>query len=188
MKFVETLIAGVVRIELEPKFDDRGSFARVLCKDEFAAAYLPLEFAQGSVSRNIAAGTLRGMHMQLGPYPEAKIVRCTRGRVQDVVLDLRPGSSTYRRWIDIDLSADNGRAVFIPVGCAHGFLTLEPESDLLYFMTVAFDPQHQHGFRWNDPAFAINWLSEPSVISDRDRSWPDYDRRMLGSPGRGDLP
>jgi dTDP-4-dehydrorhamnose 3,5-epimerase len=178
MKFQPAAIPGVMVIDLEPQQDGRGSFARFLCKDEFASHRLPTEFVQGSVSRNVARGTLRGMHLQLGPTPEEKLVRCTRGRVHDVVLDLRKSSNSYRRWIAIELDAKSGRAVFIPAGCAHGFLTLEPDSELLYLMTVRYDPDHQHGVRWNDPAFAIDWPFEPLVVGEHDRSLPGYIGRL----------
>jgi dTDP-4-dehydrorhamnose 3,5-epimerase len=180
MRFAETLIPGVTVIELEPNVDARGSFARFFCAEEFAAASLPGRFVQGSVSRNVRRGTLRGMHLQLGTQPEEKVVRCTRGRVHDIVLDLRRESSTYLRWIAVELDAESGRAIFIPGGCAHGFLTLEHDSELLYLMTVAFDPRHQHGFRWNDPAFAISWPFEPRVMSQRDREFPDYPAQPAG--------
>jgi dTDP-4-dehydrorhamnose 3,5-epimerase len=178
MKFHQDAIPGVVVIDLEPHQDDRGSFARFLCKDEFAPHGLPTEFVQGSISRNVVRGTLRGMHLQLGPTPEEKLVRCTRGRVHDVVLDLRKTSLSYRRWTAFELGAVSGRAVFIPAGCAHGFLTLEPDSELLYLMTVRYDPDYQRGVRWNDPAFAIDWPFEPVVIGERDRSFPDYIGRL----------
>ena len=174
MKFLPTAIPGVVAIDLEPQHDVRGFFARFLCTDEFASHRLPTEFVQGSLSRNAERGTLRGMHMQLGPSPEEKLVRCTRGRVHDVILDLRPGSATYLQSAAFELDAERGRAVFVPAGCAHGFLTLEADTELLYLMTVRYDADHQHGVRWNDPAFAIDWPFAPVVIGERDRSFPDY--------------
>ena len=174
MKFTETTIPGVVVVDLEPHQDERGSFARFLCRDEFAVAALPAQFAQGSVSRNFQRGTLRGMHLQLGAAPEEKLVRCTRGRVYDVILDLRKASRTYLKWTAVELDGESGRAVFIPAGCAHGYLTLQPDSELLYLMTVPYDPGHQYGVRWNDPAFAIVWPFEPTLISERDRRFPSY--------------
>lgn len=174
MRFRQSAIAGVVAIDLEPQRDGRGSFARFWCKDEFASHRLPTDFVQGSVSRNAVRGTLRGMHLQLGPAPEQKLVRCTRGRAHDVVLDLRPKSATYLRSEAFELDAESGCAIFIPTGCAHGFLTLEADTELQYLMTVRYDPEHQHGVRWNDPAFAIGWPFEPAVIGERDRSFPDY--------------
>lgn len=178
MKFSQASIPGVVVVELEPQRDERGMFARFLCADEFSSAGLPVQFVQGSISRNPRRGTLRGMHLQLGPTPEAKLVRCTRGRVHDIVVDVRKDSPSYRAWTAVVLDAERGNAVFIPAGCAHGFLTLEPDSELLYLMTVRYDPHHQHGFRWNDPTFGIAWPSVPELIGDRDRSFPDF----LGVP------
>lgn len=174
MKFQPTALPGVMAIDLEPHRDGRGSFARFFCADAFASHGLATEFVQGSISRNAMRGTLRGMHLQLGPTPEEKLVRCTRGRVHDVILDLRKDSAGYRRWTALELDAESGRAIFIPAGCAHGFLTLEPDSELQYLMTVRYDPDHQHGVRWNDPAFAIDWPFTPAVIGERDRSFPDY--------------
>jgi dTDP-4-dehydrorhamnose 3,5-epimerase len=174
MKFSRTTIAGVVMVDLQPKRDDRGAFARFFCKDEFASHGLPAQFVQGSLSRNPTRGTLRGMHLQLGPAPEEKLVSCTRGRVYDVILDLRERSATYKQWAAAELESESGQAIFIPAGCAHGFLTLEPDSELLYLMTVRYDPINQRGVRWDDPAFAIKWPFQPSVMSERDRSFPDY--------------
>jgi dTDP-4-dehydrorhamnose 3,5-epimerase len=174
MKFRPAAIAGVFVIDLEPQHDARGSFARFWCKDEFVSRRLPGDFVQGSLSRNASRGTLRGMHLQLGPTPEQKLVRCTRGRAYDVVVDLRNTSDTCKQWVAFELDAEGGRAIFIPGGCAHGFLTLEPDTELLYLMTVRYDPNHQHGVRWNDPAFAIDWPFQPLVIGERDRGFPDY--------------
>jgi dTDP-4-dehydrorhamnose 3,5-epimerase len=178
MRFSPAAISGVVVIDLEPQHDARGSFARSFCTDEFTANGLPAQFVQGSISRNAQRGTLRGMHLQLGPTPEEKLVRCTRGRVHDVVLDLRAASNTHKHWIAVELDAESGRAIFVPGGCAHGFLTLEPDSDVMYQMTVRFDPVHQHGVRWNDPAFAIAWPFETVVIGERDRAFADYTGRF----------
>ena len=175
MKFLATAIPGVMVIDLEPQHDDRGSFARFFCKDEFASHGVPAEFVQGSISRNPIRGTLRGMHLQLGPAPEEKLVRCTRGRAHDVVLDLRTKSDSYRQWTAFELNAESGRAVFVPAGCAHGFLTLQPDTELLYLMTVRYDPDHQHGVRWNDPAFAIEWPEVPVLMTDRDANYADFE-------------
>jgi dTDP-4-dehydrorhamnose 3,5-epimerase len=174
MRFSQTPISHAVEVELEPQRDERGEFARFLCVDEFASGGLPTQFIQGSISRNPRRGTLRGMHIQLGPAPEAKLVRCTRGRVHDVIVDLRTDSPSYRCWTAVVLDAERGNSVFIPAGCAHGFLTLEPDSELLYLMTVRYDPRHQHGFRWNDPAFGIVWPFEPELIGARDRNFRDF--------------
>jgi dTDP-4-dehydrorhamnose 3,5-epimerase len=174
MKFREAAIPGVFLVEIEPAADDRGFFARLQCPDEFARAGLSFAPVQTSLSRNLAAGTLRGMHYQAAPMAETKLVRVVRGRALDVVVDLRPDSPTYRRWEGIELSAEGGRAVFIPEGIAHGFLTLEPDTDVLYQIGPAYTPGHDRGVRWNDPAFAIAWPMAPRVISDRDATYADY--------------
>lgn len=174
MRFAPTSIAGVVLVDIEPREDDRGAFARLQCPDEFAAAGHPFAPVQTSLSRNPRKGTLRGMHYQLAPYGEAKLVRVVRGRIFDVALDLRRDSPTYRRWTAADLSADNARALFIPEGVAHGFLTQEADTDVLYQISPAFQPGHEAGVRWNDPAFAIAWPAAPSLISERDATYPDH--------------
>jgi dTDP-4-dehydrorhamnose 3,5-epimerase len=174
MRFSETGIVGVVVVDIEPREDARGAFARLHCPDEFAAAGYPFAPAQTSLSRNPRTGTLRGMHYQPAPHAEAKLVRAVRGRIFDVALDLRAGSPTYRRWTSAELSAENGRALLIPEGVAHGFLTLELDTDVLYQITPAFQPGHEAGVRWNDPAFAIAWPATPQVISERDAGYPDH--------------
>jgi dTDP-4-dehydrorhamnose 3,5-epimerase len=174
MRFTETEIAGVVVVDIEPRSDARGSFARLHCPQAFAAAGHPFTPAQTSLSRNPQAGTLRGMHHQPAPHAEVKLVRTVRGRIFDVALDLRPGSPTHRRWTATELSAENGRALLIPEGVAHGFLTLEPDTDVIYQISPAFQPGHEAGVRWNDPAFAIDWPAPPKLISERDASYRDY--------------
>jgi len=174
MRFVETEIAGVILVEIEPVSDARGAFARLQCPEDFAAAGHPFTPAQTSLSRNPQIGTLRGMHYQSAPHAETKLVRCVRGRIFDVALDLRPGSPTHRRWTAAELSADNARALLIPEGVAHGFLTLEPDSDVLYQIAPRFEAGHEAGVRWDDPAFAIAWPMPPAVLSERDGAYPDY--------------
>lgn len=174
MRFVETEIAGVVLAEIEPASDARGAFARLHCPDDFAAAGHPFAPAQTSLSRNPQLGTLRGMHHQPGPHAEVKLVRCVRGRIFDVAVDLRPESPTHRRWTAAELSADNARALLIPEGVAHGFLTLEPDTDVLYQIAPRFEPGHEAGVRWDDPAFGIDWPFAPGILSDRDAGYPDY--------------
>lgn len=174
MRFAQTDIAGVVVIEIEPVADERGAFARLHCPDAFAAAGHRFEPAQTSLSRNTAALTLRGMHYQAAPHAETKLVRVTRGRAFDVAVDLRPDSPTHRRWVSVELSADSARAVLIPEGVAHGFLTLEADTDVVYQIAPRHEPGHGLGVRWNDPAFAIAWPAEPRVISPRDAAYPDY--------------
>lgn len=174
MRFAPTELAGVVRVEADPQADDRGLFARLHCPDEFSAAGLAFAPAQTSVSRNPRPHTLRGLHYQPVPHGETKLVRVTRGRIFDVAVDLRPASPTYRRWIAAELSADNLAALFIPEGVAHGFLTLEADTDVLYQISPKFSPGHEAGVRWDDPAFGIDWPAPPAMISDRDATYPDH--------------
>jgi dTDP-4-dehydrorhamnose 3,5-epimerase len=174
MRFTETEIAGVVVADIEPHADARGSFARLQCPDEFAVAGHPFGPAQTSLSRNPHAGTLRGLHYQPAPHGEMKLVRAVRGRIFVVAVDLRPDSATHRRWTATELSADNARALLIPEGVAHGFLTMEDDTDVLYQISPAFQPGHEAGVRWDDPAFAITWPGRPVLISDRDAAYPSY--------------
>jgi dTDP-4-dehydrorhamnose 3,5-epimerase len=176
MIFHATIIAGVVVVEPEARRDERGSFARLHCPEEFAAAGHPFVPVQTSLSHNARAGTLRGMHFQAAPNAETKLVRVTRGRAFDVCVDLRPGSPTHRRWVGVELDAASARAVLIPEGIAHGFLTLEDDTDILYQIAPAYVAGHDAGVRWDDPAFGIDWPSRPGVISDRDATYPDYPR------------
>ncbi|HEY3696553.1 dTDP-4-dehydrorhamnose 3,5-epimerase family protein [Phenylobacterium sp.] len=175
MRFQSTEIAGVVAVDLEPVTDARGFFARLHCPEEFAAAGVPFVPVQTSLSRNHAALTLRGLHYQAAQHGEAKLVRAVRGRIFDVAVDLRPDSPTHRRWTGTELSAGTGRALLIPPGVAHGFLTLEPETDVLYQIDRAFAPGHERGARWDDPAFAIAWPARPQVIAERDAAYPAYE-------------
>ncbi|MBB3891565.1 dTDP-4-dehydrorhamnose 3,5-epimerase [Phenylobacterium haematophilum] len=174
MKFTATEIEGLVIVDLEPASDERGSFARLHCPQEFAAAGHPFLPTQTSLSRNLKAGTLRGMHYEAAPREEAKLVRATRGAIFDVALDLRPASPTYRRWVGTELTADNGRALLIGKGMAHGFITLADDTDVIYQIDQIFEPGHGRGVRWNDPAFAIDWPATPLVISQRDAGYPDF--------------
>jgi dTDP-4-dehydrorhamnose 3,5-epimerase len=174
MRFVATGIPGVLVVEAEPRADARGAFARLHCPDAFAAAGQPFVPAQTSVSRNPTAGTLRGLHYQPAPNAETKLVRCVRGRIFDVAVDLRPDSPTYRRWVGAELSAENLRGLFIPEGVAHGFLTLAPDSDVLYQIAPKYEPGHEAGVRWDDPAFGVAWPAAPALISPRDATYPDY--------------
>ena len=175
MRIHETDIPGVRLIEAEPASDARGSFARLYCPVELAAASIDFAPVQVNHSRNAAARTLRGMHYQDPPRAEAKLVHVTRGAVFDVAIDLRPESSTYRRWTGARLDAAALTALFIPEGCAHGFLTLEPDTDVLYHMGRMFEPGWARGVRWDDPAFAIDWPARPRVISDTDAGYPDFE-------------
>lgn len=174
MTFAPTPLAGVFVVELDPRADDRGFFARSFCREEFAAHGLRTDVAQCNVSHNRRRGTLRGMHFQVAPSTEAKLVRCTRGAIYDVALDLRPGSATYRQWMAAELGADPGnrRMLYIPEGCAHGFQTLEDDSEVSYVMFGAYAPEHARGARWDDPAFGIAWPIATPIVSERDRSFP----------------
>lgn len=174
MRFAATDIAGVVLVDIEPNEDERGYFARLHCPHEFAAAGHPFAPVQTSVSHNRLAGTLRGMHYQAAPCAETKLVRTVRGRIFDVAVDLRPESPTYCRWVGVELSADNARALLIAEGIAHGFVTLVDTTDVIYQISPKFEEGHGAGVRWNDPAFAIDWPLEPKVISERDAAYPDY--------------
>ena len=177
MRFVETRLPGVVRVVPEPREDPRGAFVRLYCPEEFAAAALGgFAPAQLNLSRNAARHTLRGMHWQDPPCAEAKLVRVARGAIWDVALDLRPGSATGLEWVAARLDAESAEALFIPEGFAHGFMTLEPDTDVLYQMGRVHSPGHARGARWDDPAFGIDWPARPAAISERDRTYPDYAR------------
>jgi dTDP-4-dehydrorhamnose 3,5-epimerase len=172
MKFTPTKIAGVWILEPERHEDDRGWFARTWCAQEFREHGLVAEFTQCSMSFNRRKGTLRGMHWQVAPHEEAKLVRCTRGSMFDVALDLRPSSPTFRQWVGAELTAENGQALFIPEGCAHGFQTLADDTEVFYQIAGEYHPASGRGVRWNDPAFRIAWpLAEP-LLSLRDRAFP----------------
>jgi dTDP-4-dehydrorhamnose 3,5-epimerase len=175
MIFRATAIPGVTIIEIEPRRDERGFFARGYCAGELTAHGLAAGLVQGSISFNHRRGTLRGMHYQAEPAPEPKTVRCTRGSVFDVAVDLRRGSSAFCRWVGVELSAENRRSLHVPPGCAHGFITLEDETEVFYLIGAAHAPELARGVRWNDPAFAIEWPLEPAVISERDAGYADFE-------------
>ena len=174
MKFEPTSLPGAFVVNLDRMEDERGFFARTVCQEEFAANGMHTDFAQSSVSFNKREGTLRGMHFQKSPHEETKLVRCTMGAIYDVIVDLRPGSPTVTRWFGLELSAANRKAVYVPKGFAHGFITLNDESEVLYQISAEFRPESAAGVRWNDPAFAIEWPVEAVVMSRRDRSYSDY--------------
>jgi len=176
MRISETTIEGVMRVTAEPVADARGSFARTYCRDSFAAAGIAFQPSQISLSDNHRCHTLRGMHFQAAPSAECKLVRCLRGAVFDVALDLRPASPTHLRWVAQRLAPEEHNAFFIPAGCAHGFLTLTDDALVEYMIDVAYDPAAAGGVRWDDPAFGIAWPAAPAVMSERDRAWPDHAR------------
>jgi len=175
MRFEATKIPGVVVVEPDLLGDERGFFARVWCRRDFADHGLRAELAQCSLSWNRRKGTLRGMHLQLAPHAEAKLVRVTRGAVFDVAVDLRPDSPTFRRWFGCELTEANRRMLYIAEGLAHGFLTLAEGTEVVYQISEFHHPEAARGVRWDDPAFAIDWPGLPAVISERDRSFPDFE-------------
>jgi dTDP-4-dehydrorhamnose 3,5-epimerase len=175
MLFHATKLQGVFEIHLEPTPDERGFFARSWCQKEFDRHRLNPKVVQCNVSFNAQKGTLRGLHYQAAPYLETKIVRCTRGAIYDVVVDLRPQSSSFKEWIAVTLTATNRHMVYVPEGCAHGFLTLEDETEVFYQMSEFYHAESARGVRWNDPAFQIVWPGAIEVISERDRTYPNLE-------------
>jgi dTDP-4-dehydrorhamnose 3,5-epimerase len=173
--FTATPIACAYIIDIDRKYDERGFFARSWCQQEFEEHGLNPRMVQCNVSLNTHRGTLRGMHYQSAPHSEAKLVRCTRGSLYDVVVDLRPESASFRQAFGVVLSSNNQRALYIPERCAHGFLTLEDNTEVLYQMSAFYAPDAARGFRWNDPGFTIDWPDQVRVISERDHSYPDFE-------------
>jgi dTDP-4-dehydrorhamnose 3,5-epimerase len=176
MRFTESELPGVFVVDETRHEDERGFFARTYSGEEFAAHGLSDRLTQSSVSFNPRQGTLRGLHFQEAPFEECKLVRCTAGAIFDVAVDIRPQSTHYRRWFGVELNASNGRALYLPAGFAHGFLTLRADSEVLYTMTPNYSAAHARGFRWDDPAFDIHWPAAPAVIASRDAAYP-----LLGS-------
>jgi dTDP-4-dehydrorhamnose 3,5-epimerase len=174
MTFTSIGLPGAFRIDAARHDDERGFFARTWCTREFETHGLNPRVVQTSVSQNRAKGTLRGMHYQAAPHAEAKLVRCTRGSIYDVIVDLRPESSTFKRHFGAVLTAENYTALYVPEGFAHGFLTLEDDSEVLYHISEFYEPAAARGVRWDDPAFGIAWPGEVAVISERDRTYPDF--------------
>ncbi|MCU1591875.1 MAG: rfbC [Frankiales bacterium] len=171
MRLAPTGLSGVVLVHVDPAADERGSFSRVWDQDEFAAAGLPERLDLHCVSSNRAQGTLRGMHWQEPPYGEIKLVRCSRGAVFDVAVDVRRDSPSYLQWFGIELRPETGECLYLPAGVAHGFLTLSDDTEVSYLMTSRYSPEHARGLRYDDPAVAITWPAPPQVISDRDRDF-----------------
>ena len=177
MIFQATKIRGAHVIDLERRTDSRGYFARAWCQKEFEAHGLTARMAQVNVSSNMQQGTLRGMHYQLPPYREAKVISCTRGAIYYVAIDLRADSPTYMQWVAVELTAENRRMLFLSEGCAHGFQTLRDDTEILYFMSEFYCPGHSRGVRYDDPAFGISWPLPITSVSDADRAWPDYKKK-----------
>ncbi|MCF6147978.1 MAG: dTDP-4-dehydrorhamnose 3,5-epimerase [Candidatus Kuenenia sp.] len=174
MIFTETKLKGAFIIEPERLEDERGFFARTWCKREFKKQGLNPELVQCNISFNKKKGTLRGMHYQEAPHEEAKLVRCTMGAIYDVIIDIRPDSQTYKKWFSVELTVENRKMLYIPEGFAHGFLTLEDNTEVFYQMSEFYAPEHAKGIKWNDPAFNIHWPIEISIISDKDKSYDNW--------------
>jgi len=175
VRFAELELPGAFVVELDRYEDERGFFSRTWDTDEFARHGLAPGVVQCSLSRNTRVGTLRGLHYQEAPYAETKLVRCTRGAIFDVIVDLRPNSPTFTEWTSVELDAERANALYVPKGFAHGFQTLSAEVDVFYMMSAAYVAEAAAGARWDDPAFGIAWPhTDARTISDRDASWPDY--------------
>src|SRR6516162_8646220 len=175
MIFHKAPLPGAYVIELEKRGDERGFFARMFCEREFAAQGLATRFVQINISASASKGTLRGLHYQLAPKAETKVVRCIRGALYDVILDLRRDSATFGKSFGAELSAENRLMMYVPKGFAHGFLTLTDFSEVVYLVDESYSPEQERGVRWNDPKFAIPWPAQPTVLSDKDRSFRDFD-------------
>jgi dTDP-4-dehydrorhamnose 3,5-epimerase len=174
VQFLETEIAGVFIVEPDLHHDTRGFFTRTWSAREFGERGCVPDIVECNVSFNRSAGTLRGLHFQAAPHAQPKVVRCTAGAIWDVAVDLRAGSPTFKRYAGVELAARNHRQLFIPAGCAHGFITLEDDTEVFYQMGSAYDAASSRGYRWNDPAFNIRWPRPVAIILDRDNSYPDF--------------
>ncbi len=174
MHFTPTPIAGLIQITAHQSVDARGGFARLWCNDAFMQAGIAFTPTQTSLSTNPKRHTLRGMHMQATPHSEAKLVQCVHGAIYDVAVDLRSDSPTFKHWFGLELSAEQGNGLFIPAGCAHGFLSLTDHANVLYHIDAHYVPEAATGVRWNDPAFGITWPAAPQVMSERDANWGDF--------------
>lgn len=172
MIFHELPLAGAYLIELQPHTDARGQFARAWCREEFSRQGLVTDFVQGNVSVNPEVGTLRGMHFQRPPHGEVKLVRCVRGAIYDVIVDVRPSSPTYRQWVGVELSPKALKMLYVPVDFAHGFQTLQPDSEVNYLVSAAYAPGAGAGWRYDDPALGIDWPLPVTLVSDQDSNWP----------------
>jgi dTDP-4-dehydrorhamnose 3,5-epimerase len=180
MKFHKTSLGGAYLIELEKRGDDRGFFARFFCEREFGAAGLETRFVQINNSLTVNRGALRGLHYQLPPAAEVKVVRAIKGALWDVIVDLRADSPTYRKWFGAELNDNNRVMMYVPRGFGHGFVTLTDNAEALYLDSAFYSPEAERGLRWNDPAIGINWPVEPEEMSDKDRRWPDLDPKFPG--------
>jgi dTDP-4-dehydrorhamnose 3,5-epimerase len=175
MKFTPAEIDGAFVVSMEPFVDERGTFARAWCEEEFRLAGVAMTTAQTNVSSSLRAGTIRGLHWQAAPCLEAKLLRCTAGAIFDVIADVRRGSSTFGRWQGFELSAQGLQLVYIPQGCAHGYQTLVDGSEITYNTSTPYAPHTERGLRWDDPTFDIQWPIAEVIVSSKDASWPDFD-------------
>jgi dTDP-4-dehydrorhamnose 3,5-epimerase len=180
MNFRQTPLQGAYTVEIEKRGDERGFFARVFCENEFTQAELVPKFVQVNNSLSAKKGTLRGMHFQLPPRAEVKLVRCVRGTLWDAIVDLRPDSPSFGKWFGAELNAENRLMMYVPRGFAHAILTLADDTEALYLVSEFYDPEQERGLRWNDPKFNIGWPIEPSEISPKDAKWPDFDPAFHG--------
>jgi dTDP-4-dehydrorhamnose 3,5-epimerase len=174
MIFIETKLKGAFIIELKPIRDERGFFARSFCQREFKEHGIDTLFVQCNISINRKKGTLRGMHYQIAPYEEAKFIRCSIGAIFDVIIDIRSNSNTYKKWVSVELTDENRKMIYVPKGFAHGFLTLVDNAEVFYQMSEFYTPGYGRGIRWNDPVFGITWPEEVNVISDQDKTYPNF--------------
>ena len=175
MKFTPTKISGVYVVDLEKREDERGFFARAFCVNEFADQDMVTEYKQCNISSNYKRGTIRGLHYQIAPHAETKLIRCLSGRIFDVCVDLRPASTTYKQWFGIELSAENYRMLYVPTGFANGYQTLADNSTAYYSSSTVYAPEFERGIRWNDPAFGITWpITDIVILSEKDKILPDY--------------
>jgi dTDP-4-dehydrorhamnose 3,5-epimerase len=172
MVFTETKLKGAFIINLTRLEDERGFFARTFCQNEFKEHGLNIQIAQANISYNKRRGTFRGMHMQLPPYEESKLIKCARGTIYDVIVDMRVSSDTYKQWIGVELTAENHQMLYVPEGFAHGFITLKNDTEVTYQMNQFYAPASEKGFRWNDPAFGIVWPIQPKIMAEKDKNFP----------------
>lgn len=180
MIFSETPLKGAHVVDLKPLKDERGFFSRTWCQHEFEDMSLTARVVQCNLSFNHKKGTLRGMHYQVAPYEETKLVRCTKGAIYDVIVDLRPDSDTFRQWFGVELTEENHSMLFVPEGFAHGFQTLTDDAEVFYQVSQFYQPGAERGLRWNDPAIGIEWpLKEGLTLSQKDQAWPDFDLQAL---------
>jgi len=176
MIFTETAIQGATIIELNKLGDERGFFARAFCAEEFAAQGLETTFVQANISRSKEKHTVRGLHMQTDPFGETKLMRCTRGAIFDVLIDLRPESPSFRKWFGVELNENNHKMLYVPAGCAHGYQTLTDDSEVFYPVTAPYNAKSEIGIRWDDPSFKIDWPEKTNaIVSDKDKAWPLYE-------------